>query len=147
MNDLTLSDYRALAEVRYQIRCFLRFSEEAARKTGLEPRQHQLLLALRGLPADLRPTIGVLAERLQIQPHSAVELVNRLSKGGFVRRRDGASEDRRQVLLKVTPKGETVLRELSLHHRAELLSDGPTLIKALEHVLHTGRTKKKPRGT
>lgn len=147
MDDLALPDYRALAEVRYQIRCFLRFSEEAARKAGLEPRQHQLLLALRGLPPDLRPTIGVLAERLQIQPHSAVELVNRLSKGGFVRRRDGASEDRRQVLLKLTPKGETVLRELSLHHRAELLSNGPTLIKALERVLPTGRNKKKPRAT
>ena len=84
---LALSDYRALAELRYQIRLFLRFSEEAARKMSLEPQQHQLMLALKGLPAGIRPTIGTLAERLQIQHHSAVELVNRLSSGGMVRRK------------------------------------------------------------
>jgi DNA-binding MarR family transcriptional regulator len=146
MYDLTLAEYRALAELRYQLRCFLRFSEEAARKAGLEPHQHQLLLAVRGLPAEARPTIGVLAERLQIKPHTAVELVNRLVEGGYVERRQGAS-DRREVLIKLTPKGQSVLRELTLFHKAELLSDGPTLINALEGVLHKDRNKKKPRGT
>jgi DNA-binding MarR family transcriptional regulator len=146
MVDLTLAEYRALAELRYQLRCFLRFSEDTARKAGLEPRQHQLLLAVRGLPADLRPTIGVLAERLQIKPHTAVELVNRLAKGGYVERREGASDDRREVLVKLTRKGQAVLRELTLYHKAELSGDGPTLIDALEGVLHTGR-KKKPRAT
>jgi DNA-binding MarR family transcriptional regulator len=147
MNDLTLAEYRALAELRYQLRCFLRFSEDAARNAGLEPRQHQLLLAVKGLPADSRPTIGVLAERLQIKPHTAVELVNRLAKGGYVERRQGASEDRRKVVVKLNVKGQAVLRELTLFHKAELQSDGPTLINALEGVLHTGRNKKKPSGT
>ncbi len=97
METLTLSDYEALAELRYQIRRFLSFSEQAARAAGLEPRQHQLLLGLKGLPAKARPTIGELAERLQIQHHSAVELVNRLSAAGYIRRAR-AGEDRREVL-------------------------------------------------
>jgi DNA-binding MarR family transcriptional regulator len=131
---LALSDYRALAELRYQIRLFLRFSEEAARKMSLEPQQHQLMLALKGLPAGIRPTIGTLAERLQIQHHSAVELVNRLSAGGLVRR-NRSGEDRRQVLLGLTPKGEKVLRELSIGHKAELRSQGPALVAALERAM------------
>ena len=122
MKLLTLPDYKALADLRYQIRRFLHFSEQAARAAGLEPRQHQLMLALKGLPREVRPRVGELAKRLQIQHHSAVELVNRLAAGGFVRRRAG--QDRREVLLKLTPKGEKVLRELSLHHKTELRMRG-----------------------
>src|ERR1051326_5682301 len=96
--NLTQRDYESLAEFRHQIRRFLRFSERAARGTGLEPRQHQLLLALKGLPPNVRPKIAELAERLQIQHHSAVELVNRLEAGGFVKRERG-SQDKREVLL------------------------------------------------
>ena len=66
-HDITLSEYQALAEFRYQLRCFLRFSEQAARTVGLEPQQHQLLLALKGLPEGRIATVGELAERLQIQ--------------------------------------------------------------------------------
>ncbi len=130
---LTLADYEALAELRYQIRRFLHFSEQAARGAGIEPRQHQLMLALKGLPAGVRPRIGELAERMQIQHHSAVELVNRLARGGYVRRQRGG-EDRREVLLSLTPKGEKVLRELSLHHREELRLQGPALIAALKRA-------------
>jgi len=138
METLTLSDYEALAELRYQIRRFLSFSEQAARAAGLEPRQHQLLLGLKGLPAKARPTIGELAERLQIQHHSAVELVNRLSAAGYIRRAR-AGEDRREVLLSLTPRGEKVLRTLSLHHRAELRSAGPALVKALRRAMQGSR--------
>ena len=103
METLTLSDYESLAELRYQIRCFLSFSEQAARAAGLEPRQHQLMLGLKGLPRGARPTIGELAERLQIQHHSAVELVNRLAATGYLRRTRGG-EDRREVLVSLTPR-------------------------------------------
>lgn len=155
---IALSDYQSLAELRYQIRRFVHFSEQAARKARIEPRQHQLLLALKGLPEDVRPSIGVLAERLQIEPHSAVELVDRLAKKGFVRRRrdgDGNSngnnnnnnkdkhEDRRQVLLDLTPKSEKVLRKLSLHHQAELRTAGPALMVALLRVLKARQGKAK----
>src|SRR5919206_1623843 len=98
----TAAEYRALAELRYQIRRFLRFSEREARRAGLEPRQHQALLALKGLPPDRLPTIGELAERLQVEHHSAVELVGRLVERGLVERTRAAA-DRRLVLLALTP--------------------------------------------
>lgn len=132
-SNLTLADYEFLAEFRYQIRRFLSFSEQAAREVGLEPRQHQLLLALKGLPAGVRPRIGEVAERLQIQHHSTVELVNRLADAGYVRRRR-SGEDRREVLLALTPKGDKVLRELSLQHKRELRVAGPRLLSALKGV-------------
>jgi len=131
---LTVADYQSLAELRYQIRRFLCFSEQAARKSGLEPHQHQLMLAIKGLPHGVRPRIAELAERLQIQHHSTVELANRLSAGGYVRRRR-AGQDRREVLLSLTPKGQKVLRRLSLHHRAELRMQGPALIAALRRAI------------
>jgi DNA-binding MarR family transcriptional regulator len=134
---LTPTDYELLAELRYQIRRFLHFSEQASRTAGLEPQQHQLLLALKGLPKDTRPRIGELAERLQIQHHSAVELVNRLSRSGYVKRRAG--EDRREVLLSLTPRGEKLLRELSLHHKSELRNAGPSLVGALKRAMQASR--------
>jgi DNA-binding MarR family transcriptional regulator len=139
---LTLADYEALAEVRYQIRRFLHFSEQASQAAGLESRQHQLMLALKGLRKETRPRIGELAERLQIQHNSTVELVNRLATGGYVRRQRGG-EDQREVLLSLTSKGERVLRELSLHHKAELRMRGPALVAALKRAMQTGA---RPRG-
>src|SRR5437773_2573051 len=106
---LPLGDYQSFAELRYQNRRFVLFSEQAVRNAGLEPRQHQLMLALKALPEDVRPRVGELAERLMIQHHSAVELVNRLATGGYVLRTRGDA-DRREVLLSLTPKGEKVLR-------------------------------------
>lgn len=135
---LTAADYQALAELRYQIRRFLHFSEQAARASGLEPRQHQLLLALKGLPKGARPRIGELAERLQIQHHSTVELVNRLAAGGYVRRHRGG-EDRREVLLSLTQKGEKILRELTLSHKEELRTQGPLLLTAMRNVIQGRR--------
>lgn len=135
---LIAADYESLAEMRYQIRRYLRFSEEASRAAGLEPRQYQLMLAIKGLPKGVRPRIGELAERLQIQHHSTVELVNRLAAGGYVRRHR-AGEDRREVLLTLTPRGERVLRKLFLHHRAELRLQGPALIAALRRAVHMSK--------
>jgi DNA-binding MarR family transcriptional regulator len=135
---LTSQDFESLAEFRQLIRRFLHFSEQAARNAGLEPKQHQLLLALKGLPDNVRPRIAELAERLHIQHHSAVELVNRLESAGFVRRQR-ASEDRREVLLYLTTHGEKVLQQLSLDHREELRSQGPELLEALQQLLANSR--------
>jgi DNA-binding MarR family transcriptional regulator len=139
---LTLADYGALAELRCQIRRFLHFSEQASRARGLEPQQHQLMLALKGLPKGSHPRVGELAERLQTRHHSTVELVNRLSAKGYVRRRR-AGGDRREVLLSLTPSGEKVLRELSLHHCAELRIQGPALVAALNRTIQISRSPDK----
>ena len=101
---------------------------------GLEPRQYQLLLALKALAGDVRPRIAELAHQLQTQHHSTVELVNRLAERGFVKRSRGGM-DRREVLLSLTPKGEKVLRDLSLHHRDELRTQGPALVSALTRAM------------
>jgi DNA-binding MarR family transcriptional regulator len=131
-------DYRALADFRYEIRRFLSFSEEAARAAGVEPQQHQLLLAIKGLPPGRRATVGILSERLQIQHHSAVELSARLEANGLIRR-TRSRRDQREVLLSLTRRGEELLHELSLPHRAELRSAGPTLLRALDAVIHPNR--------
>ncbi len=137
MKRLTLSDYQALAEFRYQIRKFLHFSEQAVQASGLERGQYQLMLAIKGMPEGVRPRIRELADRLQIQHHSAVELINRLESGGYVKR-ERAQEDRREVLLELTPKGERVLAELALHHHEELRSAAPGLVSALRRITRGG---------
>src|ERR1700693_2647365 len=137
MKKLTLSDYQALAEFRYQIRRFLHFSELVVKNAGLERGQYQLMLAIKGMPAGVRPRIRELATRMQTRHHSAVELVNRLEAGGFVHR-TRAQKDRREVLLALTSKGEKVLGELALHHHDELRSSGPTLVAALRRIMREG---------
>ncbi|HEY7322394.1 MAG TPA: MarR family transcriptional regulator [Candidatus Binatia bacterium] len=124
----------AMAELRYQIRLFLRFSENAARQAGLEAQQHQLLLAVKGLPRSLKPTVGVLAERMQLKPHSTVGLIDRLVEKGFLLRLR-ATDDRRQVLVKLTHNGEQVLQKLALHHLQELRSVGPKLKNVLLNLV------------
>ena len=128
------SDFKAMAELRYQIRRFLRFSENAARQAGIEPQQHQLLLTVRGLPDSAKPTIGVLAERMQLQHHSTVELIDRLVERGFLVRLR-ATDDHRQVLVKLSRDGEAFLETLSLHHLQELQSAGPRFVRVLQSLL------------
>jgi DNA-binding MarR family transcriptional regulator len=131
---ITLDEYRALAEFRRTLRRFLAFSAQAARVGGVEPQQHQLLLALQGLPASVEATIGALAEHLEIRHHSAVELVDRMEARGLVRRARRA-KDLRQVLVQLTPRGRGLLLRLTLAHRAELRSVGPALVRTLGEVL------------
>jgi DNA-binding MarR family transcriptional regulator len=136
--ELSAEDYRNLAEFRRQIRQFVAFSEDVARQHGIEPKQHQLLLTLKGLPENVRPTIGEIASRLFIKHHSAVELCNRLVEAGFVSRMPG-EQDRREVLIRMTPAGSALLRKLSLVHRLELERSGPALAKTLQSVIRNAR--------
>lgn len=133
-DEITLADYQALGEFRYQIRRFTRYSEQVAREAGIEPQQHQLLLAIKGLPQGKSATISTLAERLQIQHHSAVELVDRLEERDMVERsRD--ENDLRRVLVKLTSQGEEMLRNLSHYSLTELRSIGPSLVVSLHALL------------
>ncbi len=139
-HDLSPDQYRDLAEFRRQIRGFLHFSEAAARQHHLEPQQHQLLLAIRGLPEGARPTIRELAAALFIQHHSAVELINRTEATGAIERRPG-QEDKREVWIRLTPTGRAILRRLAIAHRAELERAGPDLASALRAVLRQSSRK------
>jgi DNA-binding MarR family transcriptional regulator len=132
------ADYRALAGFRFQIRRFLHFSEAQAHSEGLEPQQHQFLLAVRAFSGANGPTIKELAEQLLIRHHSAVGLADRLTDRGMVQRQRGGN-DRRQVQIRLTPLGESALMRLSNAHLDELLHSGPRLIEALTTLLRQSR--------
>lgn len=132
--ELSTASYRSLAEFRHQIRRFLRYSEDAARGFGIEPQQHQLLLAIKGLPSGKPPAVRELAERLQLRHHTTVELINRMADRGVVVREPG-TEDKREVLVRLTDAGERILHELSVEHQTELKKTGPELRDALDAAL------------
>lgn len=134
MPDLSAADYLALAEFRHQLERFLQHRRRAARQVGLQPKQYQLMLAVKGMPKGQRPTVGQIAERLQIQNHSVVELVDRLEQRRFVQRQRD-SVDHRVVRLIITPAGEAVLRKLVSSSLAELRTEAPALLRALTKVL------------
>ncbi len=143
-SQIKLADYRALAEFRYHVRRYLHISEQAARADGIEPQQHQLLLAIKGIPDGEEPRIAYLAERLQIQHHSAVELVDRMVKKGLIAR-TRAESDRREVHVQLTAQGDRVLTELTTHMRAELTLAAPSLVRALRNLTARPARSKGPR--
>jgi DNA-binding MarR family transcriptional regulator len=130
---LIKSQYETLAAFRYALRRFIRFSERAAEAAGITAQQYQALLAIKGFPARDKVTVGELAERLQLRHHSAVGLVDRLGTEKLVVRQPCA-EDRRQVLIRLTRRGETVLEKLAWVHRGQLKRIGPELSRLLERL-------------
>jgi DNA-binding MarR family transcriptional regulator len=123
-----------MAEFRYHVRCFLRFSELEARRAGIQPQQYLLMLAVKGLATGVKPTIRTLSERLQIEHHSTVELVDRSVERGLVVRQ-GNPGDRRHVVVSLTAAGEKLLRRLALRHRRELRSLGVAMRRALAELV------------
>ena len=127
-------DYRTLAELRYQIRRFLRTREVAARTAGVEPQHYLLLLQIKGLENQLPALVGTLAGRLQLRHHTVVELVDRLARKGLVVRRRSPL-DRRQVVVSLRPAGEAMLKRLALYSIEELRTEGPALVVALMRLI------------
>lgn len=129
---LSDADYAALADFRYTLREFMAFSEGEAAAHGLTGRQHQALLAIRAAPPE-EATVGHVAGRLLLKPHSATGLVNRLEALGLLHRRHSAS-DRRQALLALTDKAEAILADLSATHREEIKRLRPLLTALLDRA-------------
>ncbi|MDR0532581.1 MAG: MarR family transcriptional regulator [Verrucomicrobiales bacterium] len=130
---LQKKDYELLAEFRYALRRFLRFSEQAAKKYNLAPQQYQALLAIEGFKGRNHVTVGELAEQLQVAHHTAVELVQRLEKIQLVRRQN-LPGDQRKVWISLTNKGMELLEKLYLIHRREIRSVGPQISKLLREA-------------
>lgn len=126
---LTDDDYTALADFRHALRSFQAFSEANAANVGLTPQQHQALLAIRAA-SPVEATVGVIAERLILKPHSATGLVDRLEALELVTRHE-ARVDRRRAILRLTPKAETLLATLSATHREEIGRLKPLLAELL----------------
>ena len=120
-SSMTKADYELLSEFRYQLRRFLRFSEDAVQAEGMTPLQYQLLLQIKGFPGREWATVGELAERLQARHHGVVALVTRCENAGMVRRVPG-SVDRRQVEVHLTKAGDRCIARLGQLHRTELRS-------------------------
>jgi DNA-binding MarR family transcriptional regulator len=127
------SEYVALAEFRYQLRRFLRHMEEESRHLGVNPQQYQLVLAIKGLPKGQVPTITCLAERMQLNHNTMVELVDRCEERKMLHRERSLS-DRRQVTLAIAPEGEAMLRRLGSAARQELQSIGPMLVESVRRL-------------
>lgn len=124
---LTDADYMALADFRHALREFQAFSEVRVAEYGLTPQQHQVLLAIRGTAAVV--SVGYIAERLILKPHSASGLIIRLEALGFVVRKPSPI-DGRQAVVELTAKAQALLEHLSAVHREEIVRLRP-LLKAL----------------
>jgi DNA-binding MarR family transcriptional regulator len=120
-DNMSKADLETLAEFRYRLRRYLRFSEELTRKKGITPLQYLLLLQIKGFPGREWATVGELAERLQAKHHGVVSLISRCQAAGLVRRSISRS-DRRRVEVQLTRKGGECLERLARLHRVELLS-------------------------
>jgi DNA-binding MarR family transcriptional regulator len=138
--EITPAEYRALAELRYHIRHFLREGDAKARAVGLEPQQYLMLLAIRGLPETREATIQTLAERLALKHHSAVELIDRLEARGYVRR-SRSRDDRRRVLVSLLPRGERLLEQVARHRISELRASGEKFVGAIDALLERKKSR------
>jgi|SRR5580704_9847518 DNA-binding MarR family transcriptional regulator len=134
----TESNYRSLAEFRYQIRLFMADSDETARSAGLEPEQFQLLLAVRGMPEGNSATIQHLASRLLVRHNTAVERIDRLARMGLLRRTHSRT-DHRVVFIALSPRGKRIVEKLARKRVQELRRSGHELIAALTKVISPAR--------
>ena len=134
MTRLHSEDYQALAEFRYLLRKFLRFSKDFLRTTaGLNPEQYEALLAIKAFAAPVGLTISELSERLQVKHHSAVNIVDRLAERKLITREAGET-DRRRRHVQLTAKGEKLIEELAAVHRKEIRMRSAEMIKVLERL-------------
>jgi DNA-binding MarR family transcriptional regulator len=118
---LTRDDFEHLLAFRTSLRRFQRWSEDQAKAAGLTHVQHQLLVAVKGHPGGLPPTVRDLAGYLLLRHHSTVELVDRAEGAGLVRRVADA-RDARLVRVRLTAKGESIVTDLTPAHLVELHS-------------------------
>ena len=118
---MSKADFEKLAHFRYQLRRFLRFSEEVTRRKGITMLQYLLMLQIKGYPGREWATVGELAERLQAKHHGVVSLISRCEAAGLVKRRISSS-DKRRVEVRLTDTGDKCLEQLARLHRGELTS-------------------------
>lgn len=88
------------------------------------------MLQIAGAPDGVQPTVSYITGRLGLRHNTVVELSKRCEEAGLVIRQQDV-EDKRRVLLALTPKGQEILEDLSEDHARELNELAPQLIKAL----------------
>ncbi len=141
---LTRDDFEHLLAFRTSLRRFQRWSEDQAKAAGLTHVQHQLLVAVKGHPGGLPPTVSELADYLLLRHHSTVELVNRAEAAGLVRR-IADMRDARLVRVRLTARGERILAQLTPAHLVELHSLAGVLDELVSGWAgRNGRKRSKP---
>ena len=134
MSRLAADDYDALANFRYLLRKFLRFSKDFLRANGdLTAEQYEALLAIKAFASIGGLNISQLSDRLQVKHHSAVNIVDRLADRKLITR-ETATTDRRRRYIQLTSKGEKLIEELAGAHRNEIRIRTPEIIRALERL-------------
>ena len=128
--------YLGLAGFRHALRQFIAASETINRAAGTTQQQYQAMLAIKTWPYETM-SMKDLAEQLLLTHHAAVQLVNRLAKSGLARR-TASSEDRRSVLLTLTPKGAALLDELAAKHLEQMLRQEAALSSSLRRLRRMG---------
>jgi DNA-binding MarR family transcriptional regulator len=112
MTGLTTHEFIALAGLRSALRVFMRQSEQMARRSGLTPQRHLLLLMIKGAPdGSEQSTVTELSERLQLAQSTVTELVRRAEDAGLIEREQSAS-DGRVAYLRLTKEGERRLERV-----------------------------------
>ncbi len=114
------NEFGILSDFRYQLRCYLRFSEELTHKHGITNLQYLLLLHIKAYQDREWATITELAEKLQSHHHGVVALVSRCEKLGLVYRKR-STVDKREVQIHLTTEGDRLTTILANQHRNELL--------------------------
>ena len=123
--------YLGLANFRYAVRRFLAASERISAESGITTQQYQAMLAIGAAAEPL--AMKDLADDLMLQPHAAVQMVDRLQKQGLAERRP-SSLDGRVVLVALTEKGEGLLDGLAERHLEEILKQEPKISEALRRL-------------
>lgn len=97
----------SVAQARYVLRKVFRIVEEQAKKSGLDPLAHQLLIQIYGSP-EMTLQVSQIANRLDITPSFSSSLVRMLVEKGLVERRR-AEHDQRVTYVAITPQGRELL--------------------------------------
>ena len=126
-------DYNALGAFRYAMRKFLRFSKDFLADAGLTPEQYETLLAIKTRGGAKGLNIRDLSERLQVKHHTAISLVNKLVNRRLLSRQRGL-KDRREVVIKLTPRGDATIARLADIHRREMRNRSSEMIEALRQL-------------
>jgi DNA-binding MarR family transcriptional regulator len=138
--------YSALAALHNKLERLIEATDQCTRDAGLRLTKFRLLMAIKRQPSEGPATIGTLAVSMSLDRGAVVELLDQLIRQGFVlRQRD--PNDRRRILISLTPIGDAWLAPVVDGALRELATTGPALLHALRvalahataHVAHPRR--------
>src|SRR5258708_713189 len=89
----------------------------AAAGISITPFQYGVLSIIKQKPC----TLAIIAKKMGIKAPSAVPYIDGLQKQGFIQKHSDTS-DRRKIELKITPKGERLIENITKDHPTDILN-------------------------